>query len=112
MIDKSKKSKTMSALYIYQQTLGLLMAASHQPPMVRSFYPPHNFLKLSLTTLQFISFMLLNLCKHPQYLEPLRNEARNIAELSEWTKEATPLLDSFLKETARLNPLRTGKTAL
>lgn len=25
--------------------------------------------------------------------------------------QATPLLDGFLKETARLNPLRTGKTA-
>ena len=34
MIDSSKKTTRPSALYVYQQTLGLLMAGSQQAPMV------------------------------------------------------------------------------
>ena len=60
-----------------------------------------------------ISFMLYTLCKYPQYLEPLTKEVRVLSaeELCSQHGHATPLLDSFLKETARLNPLSIGEIA-
>ena len=60
-----------------------------------------------------ISFMLYNLCKYPQYVEPLTKEVRVLSaeELCSQRGDATPLLDSFLKETARLNPLSIGEIA-
>lgn len=41
MIDSSKGMSKPSALYVYQQTLGLLLAGSQQAPMVsiRERYP-------------------------------------------------------------------------
>ena len=39
MIDSSKKMSKPSALYVYQQTLGLLLAGSQQAPMASSHSP-------------------------------------------------------------------------
>lgn len=56
---------------------------------------------------QVISFALYNLCKHPEYIEPLTNEIIAMEESSkdgQRNYDDLPLMDSFLKETARLNP--------
>lgn len=43
---------------------------------------------------------------HPEYLKPLRQEIEGPAyQIWETTGNGLPLLDSFLKESARMNPL-------
>lgn len=50
---------------------------------------------------------------NPEYVEPLRKEIESGAyEAWEKTGNGLPLLDSFLKESARLNPLDNGKYSL
>ena len=57
-----------------------------------------------------ITFMLYSMCKYADFLEPLRKEAAEIPDegLYGANPEDTPFMDSFLKESARLNPLRIG----
>ena len=46
---------------------------------------------------------------NPEYVEPLRKEIESPAyQAWEETGNGLPLLDSFLKESARLNPLDNG----
>lgn len=58
-----------------------------------------------LNLIQLLMFALYNLCKHSEYLEPLRREA---LQASSWECDnqntEMPLLDSFIKETARMEP--------
>ncbi|CAG9998323.1 unnamed protein product [Clonostachys byssicola] len=52
-----------------------------------------------------ITFAIHDLCLHPEYVEPLRNElVQGYAEF-ERTSVGLPLLDSFIKESARLTPV-------
>ena len=49
---------------------------------------------------------MYNLCKYPQYLQPLREEVlRSGGVILNHQNDEMPLLDSFLKETARMNPV-------
>lgn len=51
------------------------------------------------------------MCKYNKDLELLRREVAGLQDkdLYGTNPEDTPLMDSFLKESARLNPLRTGE---
>ena len=62
--------------------------------------------KNHLTYPELVTFALYNLCKHPEYLQPLREEitASGGVQLNHQNNQL-PLLDSSLKETARLNPV-------
>ena len=54
---------------------------------------------------------LLDLAARPEYLQPLREEVEQVTDEFGWTKEAfnaMPKLDSFLKESSRLNGLMSG----
>ncbi|KAL9121315.1 MAG: hypothetical protein Q9187_002126 [Circinaria calcarea] len=52
-----------------------------------------------------LTYALYDLCLHPQYIDPLRKELSTVlANGSDWQPENLPLLDSFIKESARLNP--------
>jgi ent-kaurene oxidase len=62
------------------------------------------------STASTVTQALFDLCAHPELIEPLQEEAKAVWELSGGTfkKEYLPrleLLDSFLVESARLNPL-------
>ncbi|KAL9077853.1 MAG: hypothetical protein Q9157_003230 [Trypethelium eluteriae] len=49
---------------------------------------------------------MYNLCMHPEYLPPLRDELLQSGGVHLNNKNnELPLLDSFLKETGRLNPV-------
>lgn len=76
-----------------QALIGILFAASHQPWMN-------------------LNFVILELCTRPEYIDLLRQETeeqQNREELNYQSLERLPLLDSFIKETVRLNPLDTRK---
>lgn len=55
---------------------------------------------------QIVAFALHNVCLYPEYLKPLREEAANPKRHTDGSidYDQMPLMDSFLKETARLNP--------
>ncbi|CAD6591006.1 MAG: hypothetical protein ASARMPREDX12_004887 [Alectoria sarmentosa] len=89
-INAFRRSNEMSLTGTLERSMGFLFASAHQvPPLVAS--------------------SLYTLCKHPEYLHPLQEEVSRIAEddLSRTRNQDTPLLDSFIKETARLHPLQT-----
>lgn len=52
-----------------------------------------------------ITFAIHDLCLHPEYVEPLRKELQESYEEFEHTGKGLPLLDSFIKESARLTPV-------
>ena len=58
-----------------------------------------------------ITFAIHDLCLHPEYVEPLRRElgSPQYAEF-EKTCSGLPLLDSFIKESARLTPVESMST--
>lgn len=71
-----------------QALLGIWFAASHQPWMN-------------------LDFVLLELCARPEYVQLLRKEIGDPSHLDYAKLEKLPLLDSFIKETVRVNPLDT-----
>ncbi|KAL0574345.1 hypothetical protein V5O48_007607 [Marasmius crinis-equi] len=63
------------------------------------------------TTSQAFTHALINLCKHPEYIEPLRKEIEDAIEKEGWTKAAMGrmrMLDSFLKESQRVSSSGAG----
>jgi len=54
-----------------------------------------------------IIYALEDLCLHPEYLEPIREEIRTQYSDYESTTRGLPLLDSFIKESARLSPVES-----
>lgn len=68
--------------------------------------PNRNFSIVELTAIQLISFAMYNLCKHPEYLKPLRDgNLKSGGVLFNHQNNELPLLNSFMKETARMNPI-------
>lgn len=59
-----------------------------------------------------ITYAVYDLCLHPEYIEPLREEIEGpkYIEFSK-TAEGLPLLDSFIKESARLTPVEASKSS-
>lgn len=53
--------------------------------------------------------MIHDLCLHPEYIEPIRQELQTSYEDFERTGRGLPLLDSFIKESARLTPVESSK---
>jgi Cytochrome P450 len=71
-----------------QSLLGFWFAASHQPWVN-------------------LGFVVLGLCSRPECVELLQNEIGDSSSLDYGKFAKLPLLDSFIKETVRLNPLDT-----
>ncbi|CAG8960196.1 hypothetical protein HYFRA_00010675 [Hymenoscyphus fraxineus] len=58
-----------------------------------------------------VTFTIHDLCLHPEYIAPLRSEVEGPAyNLFEQTARGLPLLDSFIKESARLTPVESMST--
>ncbi|KAF2472307.1 cytochrome P450 [Lindgomyces ingoldianus] len=57
-----------------------------------------------------VTFAIHDLCIHPEYVEPLREELKNRFADFERTGNGLPLLDSFIKESARLTPVESLST--
>ncbi|KAF2704077.1 putative cytochrome P450 [Pleomassaria siparia CBS 279.74] len=69
-----------------QSLLGIWFAAAHQPWM-------------------FLDFVLLELCARQDWQNAIQEEIDTLAPSNYDQLEKLPLLDSFIKETVRLNPL-------
>ncbi|KAM7184927.1 Ent-kaurene oxidase [Rhypophila sp. PSN 637] len=57
-----------------------------------------------------ITFAIHDLCLHPEYLEPIRHELLAGYADFEKTGLGLPLLDSFIKESARITPVEAQST--
>ncbi|KAI2622660.1 cytochrome P450 [Hypomontagnella submonticulosa] len=57
-----------------------------------------------------IVFAIHDLCLHPEYAEPIRKELEAQYGAFEATGKGLPLLDSFIKESARLTPVESLST--
>ncbi|KAI9660584.1 MAG: hypothetical protein M1821_009936 [Bathelium mastoideum] len=89
MFQASKESRYWSASLLIQATLGIWFAASHQPWIN-------------------LHFVFLELCARPEYIEVLRAEIANASLSGKMDYDRLmqlPILDSFIKESVRLNPL-------
>jgi cytochrome P450 len=81
---RKRSKESWSAQKIVQALLGVWFASVHQPSMS-------------------LVYALDDLCFHPEYIDLLRDEiSTGICEGRDL--DSLPLLDSFLKESARLNP--------
>lgn len=83
-IDANSQKHTWSAQKMVQVIIGIWFASVHQPA-------------LSLI------YALDDLCDYPEYVELLRKELETSSGI-ERALDSLPLLDSFLKESARLHP--------
>ncbi|KAI1752381.1 cytochrome P450 [Xylaria castorea] len=54
-----------------------------------------------------IVYVIHDLCLHPEYIEPIRQEVETSYENFEQTGRGLPLLDSFIKESTRLTPVES-----
>ncbi|KAL1961857.1 hypothetical protein VTN77DRAFT_981 [Rasamsonia byssochlamydoides] len=88
IIDSSHTPRQRTVSRLVQQAIAILFASAHQMPMG-------------------LVYAIYNLCIHPEYIAPLREEIEQAS--GKWNLgdqfEHMPLLDSFLRESARLNPL-------
>ncbi|PLB46222.1 cytochrome P450, partial [Aspergillus steynii IBT 23096] len=57
-----------------------------------------------------LTFAIHDLCLHPEYIEPLRYEIETQYDAFQNTGNGLPLLDSFIKESARLTPVESLST--
>lgn len=57
-----------------------------------------------------VTFAIHDLCLHPEYVEPLRKECESQYAAFEQSGVGLPLLDSFIKESARLTPVESQST--
>ncbi|RAL04538.1 cytochrome P450 [Aspergillus ibericus CBS 121593] len=88
VIESSQTSAQQTVLRITQQIFGILFASAHQMSMA-------------------LVYAIFDLCLHPEYIESLRKEieyGRSITDSEDYL-DHLPLLDGFLRESARLNAL-------
>ncbi len=78
----------------------------------KEYHAAHIQLSLSMasvhTTSDLFSNILFQLCRHPEWIEPLLKEAQDVRVEGGWEKTSLyrmKLADSLMKETQRLKPL-------
>lgn len=55
-------------------------------------------------------FAIYRLCQHPKYIKPLTDEVENMLKLPTADQyKSLPLMESFLREAARYDPLDSCK---
>ena len=85
-VDTSAKKAKWPARKIVQVILGIWFASVHQPALC-------------------LGYALDDICEHPEYVPLLREEIQKYSNLTTGDNlTASPLLDSFLRESARLHP--------
>ena len=107
MLEASTDSKYWTHSLIIQAILGIWFAASHQPWIVGLIESYGNV--LLLTFHQNLHFVFLELCARPEYVEMINQEIRAADKLNYESINRLPILDSFIKESVRLNPLDKSK---
>uniref|UniRef100_A0A0B7KLU2 Cytochrome P450 n=2 Tax=Bionectria ochroleuca TaxID=29856 RepID=A0A0B7KLU2_BIOOC len=95
ILDTSPRQNPWSAKRVVHELMAIWFGSVHTVSALR---PPIN----GLTT---VTFAIHDLCLYPEYVEPLRAELRAEFTAFERTGKGLPLLDSFIRESARLSPV-------
>lgn len=105
MIESSKDSQYWADNALIQAVIGNWFAASHQPWIVR--YPCHlnRVFSFAISGEKNLHSVFLELCARPEYIRQLRDEIVSEGSLDYSKISKLPILDSFIKETIRVNPL-------
>jgi hypothetical protein len=68
------------------------------------------------TSVMTSTYCLMEICRHPEYMEPLLEEAREcMSKDQDWARHSTerlPMMDSFICEVHRLHPPSVRKNSL
>lgn len=105
-MDTSPKKNPWSAQRIVFELMAIWFGSVHAMSTVRiritQSYDHAN------TMSQTATFAIQDLCIHPEYVAPIRRELESEA-YADFEKNARglPLLDSFVKESARLTPVES-----
>ena len=96
-------------------TLGWLYESAKSRNIAYDFSSSQLSLTLAAihTTTLSISQALLDICEHPEVVEPLRKEIIEVLSESGWHKTSLykmKLMDSFLKEGQRVRPMSSGRS--
>ncbi len=103
-------TKLRDAAAVAKITLGFLFASAFQVPVVRKTSTIYK--SEPDTSYQIAQFCIYCYCKHPEFHERLKAEAVECKDDSFGSmNQEMPYLDSFIKETARLNPGPIRKSA-
>ncbi|PIG83981.1 hypothetical protein AARAC_008631 [Aspergillus arachidicola] len=88
VLQSSKTPAQKTVVRMTQQIFGILFASAHQMSMA-------------------LVYAMFDLCLHPEYIQPLREEIEHVRHTTSFAGhfDHLPLLDSFLRESARLNAL-------
>ena len=111
MIEGAKESSYWTHDSLIQAVIGIWFAASHQPWIVCS--PNLKTVKRRLTfiSIKNLHFIFLELCGRPEYVKLIREELADQDSLDYAHLSKLPILDSFIKESARFNPLDKSELA-
>jgi hypothetical protein len=69
---------------------------------------PSHHVNMDSSVVQAVTHALLDLVSNPEYMRPLREEVEEVTNREGWTKAALDQMhkvDSFLKESQRVNPV-------
>ncbi|GLA74925.1 hypothetical protein AtubIFM55763_006177 [Aspergillus tubingensis] len=88
VIDSSKTPEQRTVSRLAQQIIAILFASVHQMAAA-------------------LVYAMYDLCLHPEFIEPLREEIEHARSVTSYEDhfDRLPLMDSFLRESARLSPL-------
>ena len=106
-MDTSPKDNPWDAGRIVHEMMALWFGSIHGLSIVRKILKP---LDVHLADESIVpkttTYALFDLCRHPEYVEPLRKELKG-PEYHKFvaTTDGLPLLDSFVKESARMHPI-------
>lgn len=108
-METSPRKNPWTAQRIVYELLAIWFGSVHAMSTVRRKACIALSNRCSKSASQTITFAIHDLCLHPEYVGPLRRELESpqYAEF-ERTAQGLPLLDSFIKESARLTPLESS----
>jgi hypothetical protein len=112
IIETAPKQNPWSAERVIYELMAIWFGSVHILSTVSQLH--HTFTAHQTTNMsmlrQTIVFVIHDLCLHPEYFEPLRRELESSYEEFERTGQGLPLLDSFIKESARLTPVESSRS--
>ena len=103
MVEASAESKYWNHNNLIQAVIGLWFAASHQPWIVSFQHCIRSFIIADWS--QNLHFAFLELCARPEFADLIYDEIKSVGALNLENIDRLPILDSFIKESVRINPL-------
>ena len=111
LIEASKDSSYWTDDALIQAIIGIWFGVSHQPWIVRPC--KHGICRKRLKFQhQNLHFVFLELCSRPEYVKLIREEISYQESLDYNGLSNLPILDSFIKESVRMNPLDKSEQLL